>query len=182
LVLKVSGERYEVEELKELPPSTERQRRILLSVLTGEQTMVKSRKSASRSKSPAAAKSNRYPRTPGRVAFPPVEIDFAAELERLRSEPPWKRTGRNARTIVKQPDLRVVLVSMKAGTRLDEHHAPGTITIHALSGRVRVHVPASKIDLPAGRMVALAETVKHDVEAVGDSAFLLSIAWRDPAS
>jgi len=46
-----------------------------------------------------------------------------------RSEPPWTRTGRNARSIVKQSDLRVVLVSMKAGTRLDEHHSPGTITI-----------------------------------------------------
>ena len=35
------------------------------------------------------------------------------------------------------------------------------------------------IDLPAGHMLALERALRHDVEALEDSAFLLAIAWPE---
>jgi hypothetical protein len=38
-------------------------------------------------------------------------------------------------------------------------------------------VDGRDIDLPAGHVLALDRAVPHDVQAVEDSAFLLTIAW-----
>jgi hypothetical protein len=45
-----------------------------------------------------------------------------------------------------------------------------------------MHVQARVIDLPAGQMVALERALPHDVEALEESAFLLTIAWPEDAS
>jgi len=42
-----------------------------------------------------------------------------------------------------------------------------------------MHVEAKAFDLPAGHLLALERTVPHDVEALEDSAFLLTIAWPE---
>ena len=57
---------------------------------------------------------------------------FAAEIERL---PPDGPSGRRSETLVKTAGLRVVLVTMRAGTALREHVAPGTITVQPIRGR-----------------------------------------------
>jgi quercetin dioxygenase-like cupin family protein len=41
-----------------------------------------------------------------------------------------------------------------------------------------MHVEEREFDLPAGHLLALDAAVPHDVEALEDSAFLLTIAWR----
>jgi hypothetical protein len=42
-----------------------------------------------------------------------------AEVERLHAEPAWQRGDRNAVTLVKEGDLRMTLVSLKAGGCLE---------------------------------------------------------------
>ena len=66
---------------------------------------------------------------------------------------------------------------MKAGTRMGEHRAEGRISIHTLQGRICVHLRDQKLELPAGRLLALDCGLHHDVEALEESAFLLTISW-----
>jgi len=73
-----------------------------------------------------------------------------------------------------------VLVLMKANTQMKEHHADARISIHTLQGRIRVHLPDQKIELPAGELMALDHGVPHDVEAVEESAFLITIGAAIP--
>ncbi len=109
-------------------------------------------------------------------------LDLWAELFRLRDEETWRRTGRHARTLVKDADLRVVLVSLRAGMRMEEHHAPGRITIQTLTGWLIVQTDERSIDLPAGRLLTLGPAVAHAIEAREETAFLLTIAWPNAAS
>lgn len=109
-------------------------------------------------------------------------LDLWAELSRLRDEETWRRTGRHARTLVKDADLRVVLVSLRAGMRMEEHHAPGRITIQTLTGWLIVQTDERSIDLPAGRLLTLGPAIAHAVEAREETAFLLTIAWPNAAS
>ena len=60
-----------------------------------------------------------------------------------------------------------------------QHETTGRISIHTLSGHVRVRLPEKTLDLPAGSIVALDRDIPHSVDAVADSAFLLTIAWSD---
>jgi quercetin dioxygenase-like cupin family protein len=81
-------------------------------------------------------------------------------------------------TLVKYPDLRIVYILMRSGARMQEHHAGATISVHTLSGHVRLHLAEGTVDLPAGQLLALERDVPHDVEAVEESAVLLTIAWH----
>ena len=101
-----------------------------------------------------------------------------ADLDQdMRQEDAYARDGHTARTLVREPDLRVVFVTMRAGARLAEHRAKDTAAIHALSGHVRLQLPDGVVDLPAGRLLVLERGVHHDVEAVEESSFLITLAW-----
>ncbi len=106
-----------------------------------------------------------------------LALDIPAELALLHDEEGWQRTGRHARTLVKDADLRVVLIALQAGVRMEEHHAPGRITIQTLAGRLTLRVAGQAVDLPLGHLLTIGATIPHDVEAQEESAFLLTIAW-----
>jgi quercetin dioxygenase-like cupin family protein len=107
-----------------------------------------------------------------------LQFDLAGELDRLHRDESWvQTTGRSSKTLVKYPDLRVVLIAMKANTRIREHTAAGRISVHSLNGHIRLHLPERVVDLPAGHLLALDQCVPHDVEAAEDSAFLLTLSW-----
>ena len=105
-----------------------------------------------------------------------LEFDLSAEVHRLQAEPTWAR-GQNARTLVKYDDLRVVLTTLRAHERMPEHKTAGRLSIHVLSGHVHIKAAGRTFNLSAGRMVALDRAVPHEVEALQDSALLLTIAW-----
>lgn len=104
-----------------------------------------------------------------------LEFDLNAQIEQLKCEPAWQN-GRNAKTMVKYPDFRIVLMLMKAKTRIEEHHADGRISVQTVAGHIRMHVAGRDFDLPVGHLLALDHEVRHDVEALEDSAVLLTIA------
>ncbi len=116
------------------------------------------------------------------LAAPVLTFDLAGEADKLRNESPWLQHGRNAVTLVKYDDFRIVFMLMKPGTRLQEHHASGRISVQTLTGHVRLHLKEQTIDLPAGHLLALERGLAHDVEAVEESAVLLTIAWPGEAT
>src|SRR5512135_3097140 len=78
----------------------------------------------------------------GTLSGPLLEFDFAAELEKLHRDESWLHpTGRSSKTLVKYPDLRIVLIAMKANSRMHEHTAAGRISVHSLNGHIRLHLP-----------------------------------------
>ena len=112
------------------------------------------------------------------LANPLLRFNLSEELRQLRNEDSWQReTGRSSKTLAKYPDFRIVLVLMKASTQMKEHHADARISIHSLQGKIRIHLPGQEVELPAGELMALDHTIPHDVEAVEESAFLITISW-----
>ncbi len=122
---------------------------------------------------------NRLPQ----LAEPLLQFDLLNELRQLRREDSWQReTGRSSRTLAKYPDFRIVLVLMKANTQMNEHRAEGRISIHQLLGRIRIHLPDQKVDLAVGQLLVLDCGMVHNVEALEESAFLLTVSWpKEPS-
>jgi quercetin dioxygenase-like cupin family protein len=117
-------------------------------------------------------------RLPG-LAEPLLQIDLDRELQQLRREDSWQReTGRSSKTLAKYPDFRIVLILMKSGTRMRQHKAEGRISIQQLKGQVCVHLADRKVTVSAGHLLVLDCGVLHDVEALEESALLLTISWR----
>ena len=107
-----------------------------------------------------------------------AQFDLAQEMADSESKKPWV-SGHYAKTLYKKSDFRIVLISMERGARIKEHHADGTISVHALKGSLRFTVQENARDLQSGNILALGASIKHDVEAIKDSAFLLTVSWPD---
>lgn len=105
-----------------------------------------------------------------------AEFDLLKEIRDSEQKKPWQ-SGHDARTLFKKHDLRIVLVTMEPAAHIKEHHAYGTISIQTLKGHIRVTVHGKQHDLRAGNLFTLAASIRHDVEAVEESAFLITIAW-----
>ena len=109
---------------------------------------------------------------------PYLSFDLLQQTEELRRESYWQ-SGRNSKTLVKYPDFRIVLNAIKKNTRIAEHHADGRISVQTISGHIRMHAGGREFDLHPGQMLVLDRGMRHDVEALEDSAFLLTIAWPE---
>lgn len=116
-------------------------------------------------------------RAPHEVSAAVTVLDLSQEVAALRREPAWQQNDRNAKTFVKDDDLRVVLTVLKQGAIVKEHQAPGTAVVQALSGRLRLRIEDQAVELSAGQVVVLARNLPHDVEALEESAFAITIAW-----
>lgn len=117
---------------------------------------------------------NRLPQ----LAKPRLRFNMSEQIRQLHQQESWRRgTGRSSKTLVKYPDLRLVLVAMKSNTIMREHRAEGRISIHTLVGHVRVKLENEVVELSAGELLALDCGIPHDVEATRESAFLLTISW-----
>lgn len=113
-------------------------------------------------------------REPEPIGSPFRLIHLAEEIGKLWQEPCWQG-GRNSKTLVKRDDLRIVLTGLRANHRVHEHQAAGSISVQTLTGHICLHVLDWMFDLPAGRMLTLEQLLRHDVEALEDSAYLLTI-------
>ena len=112
----------------------------------------------------------------GNLASAMLTLDLNREIQDLRAEARWQ-SGHTAKTIAKYPDFRVVLIAMNAGGRMEKHQTAGRISVHALQGRIRFQTAERSTDLIAGQLLTLESNIRHDVEAITDSAFLLTIAF-----
>ena len=116
-------------------------------------------------------------RAPEPTGSPFLSFELQGELHRLRTEDhPWQ-AGRNAKILVKYPDFRILLIGLRAGTHLAEHRAAGSISVQTISGHILIRAAGRAFDLPEGQLLALEREVPHDVEALAESAILVTIAW-----
>ena len=102
-------------------------------------------------------------------------FDLDTEIARFPPEPESAARHR-AEILVKTETLRVVLVTMLADGTLQEHNAPGPLTIHVLRGALRLRVAERTAELHAGELLALAPDVPYAIEGAADGAFLMTIA------
>lgn len=120
---------------------------------------------------------SRWQMTHGRdtLAAPSLHFDLDSERKKLLAQPAYAKSGQASTILVKEPDLRIVLIHLRAAGRMEKHKASGPISVQPLEGRVRLVLPDRTAVLGVGDLLVLEPGVPHDVEAIEDSAFLLTI-------
>jgi quercetin dioxygenase-like cupin family protein len=113
---------------------------------------------------------------PDRPAETPLlRLDLSEQVERLKQEPTWLTSGRDAITLAKAPELRVVLMLLGKGTKISEHRAAGPLTFYLLSGSVDFRAGGRLERLGSGALIVLESAVAHEVEALEESVCLLTL-------
>ena len=87
-----------------------------------------------------------------------VAFDLQRIAEELRAEGAYAREGHTARTLVHTPDLRIVVVVLKAGDTISEHHANVTASVQTVSGQIRLQLPDRAVELSVGHVLVLGTT------------------------
>jgi len=72
--------------------------------------------------------------------------------------------------------MSVVLLVMGAGDGLEEHAAPGSISLMVREGRIRFTTPDGEVEAGPKTLLACDAGVRHAVEALEDSICVLTIA------
>jgi quercetin dioxygenase-like cupin family protein len=118
-----------------------------------------------------------------RTLMQPIEtFDLDGELQRLTSEPEWTGRDRNAVTLAKATNFRVVLVVLRAGAEVGEDEAHGPISVQVIRGSAAVRRAGQESELGAGRLATLDSGGAWAISAREDSAVLLTIAWPEERS
>jgi quercetin dioxygenase-like cupin family protein len=107
---------------------------------------------------------------------PILSIDLAAAFRLMQHESRWSG-NRNAMTLVKHRDLRLVLSALRTGTRLAQHNVRGSVLIQVLKGRVRIRVLDAALVVAGGEVVSMDANLEHEVQAIEDAVLLIAIAW-----
>ncbi len=111
----------------------------------------------------------------------PLPIDLHVAAAQALDAARASSAGRSASALVSEPAIRCVLIALTSGSRLADHESPPGATIHCLVGRVRVTgVSGAGHDVGFGEL-AVVPSERHGVEALDDSAILLTVALFGPA-
>lgn len=110
-----------------------------------------------------------------RLDLPLISCATEQEIAKLKASDQWRRESRAALTLVKTQAVTIVLIVLHAGAILKEHHAEGPITIAVLEGAIRFKASGEEQLLRRGGLLALGHGIQHEVEALEESAFVLTV-------
>lgn len=110
-----------------------------------------------------------------RFEGPSHMFDLDEVARNLRAEDHPSRHGHRQMTLFQRDHITHVVFVFDEGGDLAEHSAPGLVTIHAHSGRIRVTENEKTHELSAGKLLVLAPDVPHAVEATEPSVMLLTV-------
>lgn len=104
-------------------------------------------------------------------------LDLNREIAQLQSDTSFKEdAGRRSKMLVKCPEFRLVLITMKPGARWNDHKTNSRIFVQVLRGRLRFHTPNAAFELGIGQLITLDPGILHSVDSLEESAFLLTLS------
>ena len=109
---------------------------------------------------------------------PLVTVNISFYIDQIKKEPSWKDSDRNAITIFKSDNLRLLLVALHSGAEMVRHTAPGIIHVQVLEGQILFITDQQSVEMSKGQLVVLHERIPHSVKAKSEAVFLLSVAIR----
>ena len=110
------------------------------------------------------------------IDAPIVFIDLKKFRHQIKNEPSWKDSDRNAITMFKSEKLRFVMVALHKDASLNPHTAKGMVGIQVLEGEIKFSTDKETVHMQKGQMLVLHEMVSHNVIAMEESTFLLTLA------
>jgi quercetin dioxygenase-like cupin family protein len=113
------------------------------------------------------------------LAGPSLTFHLSEQLQALRGEEAYRRSGRAGRTLVKSERFRVVLLAVASGVVIGTHQADSPMTLQVVQGGLRYRDGEGDHELREGDLLFFGPAQAEDIRATSDSALLLTLSATD---
>lgn len=110
------------------------------------------------------------------LAGPMLTFDLQEQIEQMRGDERYRRTGRAGRTLAKSGRLRVTITAMTEGNVISTHQADSPMTVHVLEGHIRFRAASGEHELKGGQVLYFGPGDAHDITALEESVLLLTLS------
>jgi len=111
---------------------------------------------------------------------PLMTFNVLDEIARLAGEPQWGDGDRNSIVLAKDARFRMLLSVLREGARLADEDAEATLSVHLITGSVSVRRDDRESLLVPGEIAVLEAGASWSIDALAESAVLLTLAWPKP--
>jgi mannose-6-phosphate isomerase-like protein (cupin superfamily) len=98
------------------------------------------------------------------------------EIAALRQEEAWREGDRNARTLAKEVDFRVLLTVLRAGVTIGED-SDARASLQLVEGRASLQLNDGQADLETGQVAVVDAGQQWSLRAEDECVLLLTLAW-----
>ena len=102
-------------------------------------------------------------------------FDLKNILAEIKAHEAWQKGEHSAKTLIKDHRQRITLVALRGGTKIASHQANGPISVQMIDGKMKFTTPMRSVTLENGQILTLRSKIQHSMEALQDSAFLLTM-------
>ncbi len=113
---------------------------------------------------------------------PHLTFRIAGQVEELRTDDAYLRSGRAGRTLAKDGALRLTLVVLAKGVEVGTHLAESPMTLHCVEGSLRYRVEDESLSIRSGEILFFGPGHAQDIRAEEDTALLLTITGGQETS
>jgi quercetin dioxygenase-like cupin family protein len=115
---------------------------------------------------------------PQRVIDAPfLKFNVLDALERIQSEAQWRSEDRNAITLTKTNEMCVILIALHQGARMSRYFLGGPFSLFVLKGKICFVAEGERTELESNGLACLNREIPHEIEALEDSSFLLTLFY-----
>ncbi|CAN5768173.1 hypothetical protein BH24CHL6_BH24CHL6_16100 [soil metagenome] len=98
------------------------------------------------------------------------------EIASLRGEEAWREGDRNARTLAKEVDFRVLLTVLRPGVTIGED-SDARASLQLVEGRATLQLADAQADLGTGQLAVVDAGQRWSLRAEDECVLLLTLAW-----
>lgn len=106
---------------------------------------------------------------------PHLTFHIEQQVEELRTDDAYVRSGRAGRTLAKDGPLRITLLALAKGVEVGTHLAESPMTLHCVEGSLSYRVDDEAFVLQTGEVLFFGPGHAQDIRAKEDTALLLTI-------
>ncbi|HUF49512.1 MAG TPA: cupin domain-containing protein [Longimicrobiales bacterium] len=110
------------------------------------------------------------------LSEPMMTFELQPQIEQLRADESYQRSGRLGRTLARSGRLRLVLVVLSADVEVGTHQADSPMTIQLVEGRIGFRIHGEDHELRAGQVLFFEAGEAHDIRALEETALLLTLS------
>jgi quercetin dioxygenase-like cupin family protein len=112
---------------------------------------------------------------PSKLDRPMMAFAITEEISKIKADLRSTNQRKRSAVLAKNEHLSIVLAVLSGGEALQEHETEGQITVTVVQGAIRFNALNDQVRLAAGGLLTLQPGLRHSVEALEDSAFVITV-------